>query len=315
MADFKNVYINNWFSIVGPLEKHSNLKKYDLALNDYYDGEETIENCELKMQKTVLNYLLKNTKPDLLIGTDLLDQNIITNMNLTNRNIPYFSIYSACASSCASLFTLANLINSKSIKNGLFITSSHNLTAEKQFRFPIEYGAPKPKRSTFTATGAIGISISNKPSNIRILNGTYGTVIDSYIKDAFNMGAVMAPAAVDTLIRHLNKTKTTTNDYDLILTGDLGLVGTAIFKRMLKEKGISIKNHLDAGVTLYSNNEYSGASGPTVLPLVLFDNLIYNPKYHKILLLATGSLHSPLLVNQKNTIPAIAHALTIEVVK
>lgn len=315
MHNFKNIYINNWFSVVGPLEKNSNLKNFDLSMSDYYFGEDTFEHAELKMQKMVLNYLLRLNKPNLIIGSDLLDQSIISNMNLINRAIPYLGIYSACASSVAGIITMANYIQSKNIKEGIYITSSHNLTAEKQFRFPIEYGAPKPKRSTFTATGCIGMVISNKESNIKVINGTLGTVIDSYVKDAHNMGAVMAPSAVNTLLMHLEKTKTTVNDYDLILTGDLGQVGTTIFKTLLKKQNITIKNHLDAGSMLYSNNEYSGASGPTVLPLILFNNLIYTKKYHKILLLATGSLHSPLLVNQKNSIPAITHALTIEVIK
>jgi stage V sporulation protein AD len=315
MHNYKNVYINNWFSIVGPIEKNSNLKNYDLALDDYYYEEKTFENAELKMQKITLNYLTKIGKPDIVLGTDLLDQLIITNMNLADRKLPFMGLYSACASSVGGLIMMANLIESKAIKEGIYITSSHNLTAEKQYRFPVEYGAPKPKRSTFTATGSIGLIVSKREGNIRLINGTIGNVIDSKIKDANNMGAVMAPSAVDTLVRHLKKTNTTVNDYDLILTGDLGEVGVKLFRLLLKEQNINIKNHIDAGASIYSNNEYSGASGPAVLPLYLFDNIIYNKKYHKILLLATGSLHSPLLINQKNSIPAITHALTIEVIK
>ena len=316
MFDFKNIYINDWFSIIGPLESQTNnLKNIDLTMPDYYYGEKTIEKAEIKMQKIVLNYLIKKDKPELVIGSDLINQLSITNMTLINKNIPYLGMYSACASSIGNLITLGTFIDSKKIKEGLIITSSHNLTAEKQFRFPVEYGAPKPERSTFTTTGSIGIIVSNKQSNIKIINGTIGNVIDSQIKDVYNMGAVMAPSAVDTLLRHLELTKTTPKDYDLILTGDLGKVGTSIFTELLKEKNIKIKNHKDAGTILYSNKEYSGASGPTVLPLVLFNNIIYNSKYKRILLLATGSLHSSIIVNQNNTLPAITHALTIEVTK
>ena len=315
MFNYKDIYINDWFSIVGPLEKESNLKKYNLAMNDYYYGESTFEKAEVKMQNVVLNYLLKQHKADLIIGSDLMNQMVITNMSMTDRNVPFLGLYSACASSIGGIINLANLIDGKKIKDGIYITSSHNLNAEKQYRFPIEYGAPKPIRSTFTATGAIGLNISKEPSKIKILNGTIGCVVDSYVKDVFNMGAVMAPSAVDTLLRHLKLTNTTVNDYDLILTGDLGKVGMSIFSKLLNQKGIKIKNYIDSGTLIYQNEEYSGASGPVVLPLVLFNNIIHNKKYKKILLLATGSLHSPVLVNQKNSIPAITHALTIEVVR
>lgn len=314
MFEFKNVYINDWFSIVGPKEKEK-LKNYDVALNDYYYNEKTIEKAEIKMQKVVLNYLTKIKKHDLIIGSDLSNQLTTSSLASMDRDIPFLGLYSACASSIAGLINLSFLIDKKYIKNGIYITSSHNLNSEKQFRYPIEYGAPKPTRATFTATGAIGLSLSSNESNIKICNGTFGCVVDSYIKDAYNMGAVMAPSAVDTLLKHLDATKTSIKDYDLVLTGDLGLVGEKIFKELLKAKGIKIKNYMDSGTLLYDNKEFSGASGPATLPLVLFNNIIYNKKYKKILLLATGSLHSPSLVNQKNTIPSITHALTLEVIK
>ena len=213
-----------------------------------------------------------------------MNQMVITNMSLTDRSIPALGIYSACASSVAGLIDLAIFIGSRKIKEGLYITSSHNLNAEKQYRFPVEYGAPKPKRSTFTTTGSIGITLSKNPSKIKLINGTFGCIVDSYVKDVFNMGAVMAPSAADTLERHLKETKTTVDDYDLILTGDLGKVGSKILAELLKKKEIILKNHIDAGTLIYSNDEYSGGSGPVVLPLVLFNNIIYNKKYKRILL-------------------------------
>ena len=315
MFNFKDVYINDYFSIVGPLESKSNLKKYNLKMDDYYFGEKTFEKAEVKMQNIVLDNLLKNHKIDLVMGSDLMNQVIITNMSMLNRDIPYLGIYSACASSIGGLINLSLLVDSKKIKEGLFLTSSHNLNAEKQYRFPIEYGAPKPKRCTFTSTGCIGFTVSKHPSNLKVINGTFGVVVDSYIKDVFNMGAVMAPSAFDTLIKHFNNTNTTSKDYDLILTGDLGKVGEKIFKELAKSKGIKLNNYLDSGTLIYHNKEYSGASGPTVLPLVFFNNIIHNKKYKRILLLGTGSLHSPVLVNQKNTIPSITHAVTIEVIR
>ena len=315
MFNFKDVYINNYFSIVGPVEAKSNLKGFNLSMDDYYYGEKTFEKAEIKMQNVVLNNLLKKSNPDLVMGTDLLNQMIITNMSLKERNLPYLGLYSACASSTGAIINLASLIDKKYIKEGLFITSAHNLNAEKQYRFPIEYGAPKPYRSTFTTTASIGFTLSKNPSKLKVLNGTIGCVKDSYVKDIFNMGAIMAISAADTLIRHLKLTKTTPEDYDLILTGDLGKVGAEIFKELLEKENITLNNHLDSGTLIYENEEYAGGSGPAVLPLVFFNNIIHSKKYKKILLLATGSLHSPALVNQKNSIPAICHAVTIEVLK
>lgn len=313
MFNFKDIYINNWFSVVGPLEKNSKLKNYDIAMSDYYFNEPTAEKAEIKMQNVVLNYLTKSKTPNIVVGGDLSNQIVTTNMAIKDRNIPYLGLYSACATSGESLITLASLIDSKKISEGICITSSHNLNAEKEFRFPIEYGAPKPMRSTFTVTGAIGLYLSKTKSNIKIVNGTVGCVIDSYVKDVYNMGGVMAPSAADTLIRHLNLTKTKIEDYDLVVTGDLGLVGEKIFREILKQKNIKLKNYVDAGTIIYNNIKYSGGSGPVTLPLVFFNNIVHNKKYKKIIYIATGSLHSPVLVNQKNTIPAISHALTIEV--
>lgn len=314
MYNFENIYINDYYSIAGPLEKDSDLKNCDIFINDYYYGEKTIEKAECKMQKTVLNNLIQKSKPDLIIGSDLSSQLTTTAMSVVDINIPYIGHYCACASSASMLIILANFIMSKNIKEGLFIISSHCLSAEKQFRFPVEYGAPKPLRSTQTATASVGIRVSNKKSKIKIVNGLIGTVIDSGIKDAHNMGAIMAPSAVDTLIKYLKNSNTTIKDYDIILTGDLGKVGTDIFKTILKkEYNIKINNHLDAGASLYKNFEYSGASGPAVLPLTLVTKILSSKKYKKILYLSTGSLHSKLLVDQKNTIPTVTHAVYLEV--
>lgn len=314
MHKFKNVFINDYYSLAGPLEKKSNLKNCDYFMDDYYFGEKTPEKSESKMQKIVIQNLIKNERPDLIIGSDLNNQLTATSLSIVDLKIPYMGHYCACASSASMLITLANFIMSKNIKRGLFIISSHTLTAEKQFRFPVEYGAPKPIRGSQTATGAVGIIASNQKSKIKIVSGLLGKVIDSGIKDVHNMGAIMAPSAVDTLINFLNKSKTTVKDYDLILTGDLGKVGSEIFKAVLqKEYKIKITNHLDAGATLYKNFEYSGASGPSVLPLTLVTKILTNNKYKKILYLATGSLHSTLLVNQKNSIPTLTHALYLEV--
>ena len=314
MFSFKDVYLNDYYTLIGPLERKTDLKNYHAYLNDYYYGEKTIEKAEVKMQKTVLQNILKNNYPDLVIGGELSNQLGTTNMSLADQNIPYMGIYSACATSAQGMIILANMITNKQIKSGLFLTSSHNLVAEKQLRYPIEYGSPKPIRSTFTITAALGMMFSSKPSKIRVVNGTIGKVIDSGVKDVHNVGAVMAPSAACTLMNHLKLTKTRIDEYDLILTGDLGTVGSEIFKEILRTKHkIKLTNHMDAGSIMYKNVEYSGASGPAILPLILLTKIIPNKKYKKILYLATGALYSQVLVFQKNSLPAVSHAITLEV--
>lgn len=313
MYNFKDIYLIDSFTIAGHLEKSMDVKNCDIYLEDYYYGEKTTEKAEIKMQKTILNKLIdKNT--ELIVGGDLTNQLTAFGTSTLGSNIPSMGLYSACATTVSSLITLATFIKARHIKEGIFVTSSHNLAAEKQFRFPVEYGAPRPLRSTFTATAAVGIKLSRTPSKIKVVSGTLGKVVDSYIKDAHNMGAIMAPSAVSTLIDHLKITKTEVKDYDVILTGDLGKVGAEIFKEILKkEHNIKINNHIDAGATFYKDFEYSGASGTAALPLVLVTRILKNKKNKKILCLATGSLHSPVLVNQKNSIPSITHALYLEV--
>ncbi len=316
MFEFKDVYINKYYSLAGPLEKENNLKNCNFFIKDYYYGTSTIEKAESKMQKTVLNNLLKNKKTDIVIASDITNQLTASALGTVGSDLPYMGQYSACASFSSIIMTLGSFLMSKHIKDGVCLISSHCLAAEKQFRFPVEYGAPKPKRSSQTATAAVGILISSEVSDIKVVNGMFGKVIDSGVKDAHNMGGIMAIGAVDTLIRYLNKSKTKISDYDVILTGDLGKTGTNIFKEVLQQNhNIKINNHIDAGGTIYKNFEYSGASGPAVLPLILVTKILKRKKYKKILCLATGSLHSTLLVNQKNSIPTVTHAIYLEVNK
>ena len=316
---FKNAYLKNKYTVVGKEEVQGNIKNYDLVIDDYYFGRKTFEGAEIRMQKTVIDYLLKNENNiELIVGGDLSNQLAITSYMASNYNIPYLGMYSACATFNSSLITLANLTDSNKIKNGIAITSSHNKVAERQFRYPIEYGAPKPKRTTSTATASVGTIVTRQKTNIKIESATIGIVQDYGIKDAQNMGAVMAPAAANTIYNHLKDLERDNKYYDLILTGDLGEVGLNILKELLqKEYDLKIKNIMDAGTLLYKKEQelYSGASGPAALPLVLFNKILQENKYQKILIVATGSLHSPTLVNQKNTIPSIAHAISLEVIK
>ena len=314
---FNKVYIDDYYTISSRLEQKGNLKKIDYVINDYYFGLKTFEGAEIKMQRVVVDYLLTKRKIiDLIVGGDLSNQLALTSFMASKYDIPYLGMYSACATFNSSIITLASLIDGNKIKNGIAITSSHNKVAERQFRYPIEYGAPKPKRSTYTATGSVGVIVTNKNTNIKVESATIGKVIDYGVKDALNMGAVMAPAAASVINDHLKELDRDIKYYDLILTGDLGIYGSKILKELLnKEYNIKLTNHIDAGSILYKKEQklYAGSSGPVTIPLVLFGNILQNKKYKKILVVATGSLHSPTLVNQKNSIPSTAHAISLEV--
>lgn len=317
---FNNVYIKDVFTVAGPLESEGQIRKFDLMMDDYYYGEKTFIDAEIKMQKVVIdNLLYKNKmgkKVDMIIGGDLSNQLTITNFAVKHFDIPFLGVYSACASFAESLLIASNFIESNTIKNAIAITSSHNLNAERQFRFPIEYGAPKANTTTFTATGSVGAILTNDKGNIRVESGTIGKIQDYEQKDATHMGAVMTPAAASVLMDHLNDLKRVPEYYDVILTGDLGQIGTDIFKEFLKVNyGIKIKNHMDAGCEIFlkSQEVFSGSSGPVTLPLVLFNKILKNKKFKKILIIATGSLHSKDTTNQKKTIPSIAHAISLEV--
>ena len=319
---FNNVYIKNSFSLAGPVEKQGSIKDYDLVMDDYYFQAKTFEQAEIKMQKTVIDNLLNrskliNSEVDLLVSGDLSNQISVSSYAASNYSIPFFGVYSACASFVQSLITGADFLDNKRKGNVICVTSSHNLHAEKQFRFPIEYGAPKPTTTTFTATGAVACLLTKEQTNIKIESYTIGKVIDMGCKDASHMGAVMAPAAANVIMSHLTELERDINYYDLILTGDLGCIGSKILSEFLKRAyGLKMKQHLDAVCELYLKSQeetYAGASGPVALPLYLFNKVLKQKKKQKILIVGTGSLHNPFFVNQKLSIPAVAHAVSLEV--
>ncbi len=317
---FNHAYLQDAFSIAGPLEKEGKIRDFDLELDDYYYHEKTFELAEVKMQRVVIEQLLMKNhliEKDIhyLIGGDLSNQISVSSYAARYYKIPFLGVYSACACFVEAVLLGAKLVDGRSKKRALVVTSSHNLNAEKQFRFPIEYGALKPKTTTFTATGCVGALICQE-GKIRIEGATIGKVVDMGIQDATNMGAVMAPAAASVLYQHLQDFKRNVDDYDLILTGDLGSVGSALFREYLKRTyHISMMNHMDAATEIYKTEQdtYAGASGPVALPLVLFNLVLKSHRYQKILIIGTGSLHSPTFVNQKESIPAISHAVSLEV--
>lgn len=319
-----NIYIKDAFSVAGPVEKNGSVKDYDLVMDDYYYKEKTFEQAEIKMQRVVIDNILRKSKLliseiDILVSGDLSNQISVSCYAASNYNVPFFGVYSACASFIESLIVASELIESKKKANAICVTSSHNLHAEKQFRFPIEYGAPKPATTTFTATGAVATLLTKTPSRIKLESYTIGTVKDLGCKDATHMGAVMTPAAASVIMNHLTEMNRSIDYYDLILTGDLGCIGSKILKEYLKRAyGIKMRRHTDAGCELYLKSQeetYAGASGPVALPLYLYNKILKEKKDMKILLVGTGSLHNPFFVNQKLSIPAIAHAVSLEVSK
>ena len=188
-------------------------------------------------------------------------------------NNSFIGIYAACSTSTLGLILGASLIDSGFINKAITFTSSHNTSAEKQYRYPVEYGGPKHKSTTFTSTGSSAALLTSN-GDIKLESGTIGRVINSRVCDVSNMGAVMAIAAADTICRHLKDTGRNTDYYDLILTGDLGIYGMKILKEyMHSEYNIDLKNYNDTGVMLYDLKKqpvYAGASGPACAPLVTY---------------------------------------------
>ena len=210
------------------------------------------------------------------------------------------------------------------IQRAVVSTSSHNMSSEKQFRNPTEYGAPKPKTATFTSTGGAAMLLTNEKSSIRVESATLGRINDMSQTDPLNMGSVMAPAAADTIYRHLTSLNRDPSYYDLIVTGDLGLYGKEILTDFMKEEyKIDIsKNYNDCGVMLYDLENQkeclAGGSGPVCSALVncgkIFDSL-KKGKIKRVLWVATGALFSPTMVYQHENILSIAHAVSLEVVE
>ena len=319
---FNNVYIGDSVTVVGPYEKKGPLSSYfDKRYSDLSFGCDTWEKAETKMIKNSINILLrkiKNNKIDLLVSSDLSNQLIASNYASINYNVPYIGVYSACASSVSGILVASSMIENRSIKNAIVTSSSHNNSAEKQYRNPIEYGGPKKCYTTFTTTGCGALYLTNKKSDIKVESITIGTTIDKGVTDIFNMGAVMAPAAADTLYKHLKDTNRDISYYDLILTGDLGYVGRHILKEYVKKVyGINLINYNDCGCMIFDKDKkfYQGGSGVACLPLVAYSyvfKMLKEKRINKVLLLATGALMNTTTCNEKLSIPSISHAIRLE---
>ena len=311
--------------IVGPKESDGPLASYfDKCLDDEFWGEETWEKAESKIIKeTVSLAVAKSSIPsqsiDYCFAGDLLNQCISSSFGLRELNIPFFVVFGACSTFVESMSLGSVFIDGGAAENALCATSSHFCSAEKQFRFPLELGNQRPPTSQWTVTGSGAAVLSKSGNGPYITHITPGKIVDLGIKDANNMGAAMAPAAVDTLLTHFQDTGRAPSYYDLILTGDLGHIGKEITIDMMKTHGYNIKsNYNDCGVLIFdkeAQDTHSGGSGcaccGTVFSGYVFKQL-QQKKVQKVLLVATGALTNSTSAQQGETIPGIAHAVSIE---
>lgn len=284
----------------------------------------------------IANSGIKKDDLDFAVGGDLLGQLIATTFGVSKLNAPFLGLYGACSTMGESLAVGGMLIESGYADLTLAVTSSHFAGAEKQFRFPLGYGAQRPMASTWTVTGSgavilassdyvagsqNGSSQSSSQSNltVKIKGFTTGKIIDYGVMDSMNMGAAMAPAAADTLLAHFKDLGKTPDDYDLIVTGDLGKVGSDILKEFMQTKGYDLsKNHFDCGVEMFDNSQqdtHSGGSGCGCSATIFCGHLVpelKKGKLRKILFMPTGALLSPVSFHEGKSIPSIAHAIIIE---
>lgn len=327
---YNNVYLEETATVVGPYEKKGPLKKYfDSSYNDLHCEESTFERAEVRLLKNSIDILFKKTKLkkeqiDCIIAGDLLNQITSSCYATKSYNIPLLGIYSACATSTEGLIIASNMVAANQADSVIVSVSSHNMTSERQFRNPTEYGAPKPLTSTFTATAGVSMLVSDQTkSGVRIESATLGHIIDKNQTNPLDMGSVMAPAAATTLYEHLNNLNRSVDYYDLILTGDLGLYGKEILKDYMKEEyKIELdKNYNDCGVMLYDLKKqkdiHAGGSGPTCSALVNASYIFKQLKegnLKRVLWIATGALFSPTFAFQKQPILSIAHAISLEAI-
>lgn len=327
---YNNVYIEDTYTICGNYENDGPLSKYfdKKYEKDLYFNEKSWEKAEAHLlketNKNILNKnKLKDSDIDLLISGDLQNQIAASDYMARDFDIPFIGVFEACSTIGEGLIIGSTFVESKIAKKVIVSTSSHNMVAEKQFRNPTEYGTPKPKTSTFTATGAVSILLTNKKTKIKIESSTVGKVKDFGITDANHMGAVMAPAAGDVIYNHLKDTKRNLDYYDLILTGDLGIYGKNILKDyMMTSYNIELKdNYNDCGTMLYDLDNQpvlAGGSGPVCSALVIFGYIykeMLKRKLKKVLIVPTGAIFSPTFTFQKESIPSIANAISLEVVE
>ena len=316
-------YIIGRGSLVGEKEKNGTYGKYmkNYVSNDKMD-EKTFEKGERKMlsiinESAIRDSNLKISDIDLYLGGDLMNQLVSSNYVAQQMQIPFVGVYSACATITASLGLASMLVDGGGFENILCATISHFSSAERLYRYPLEFGNQRQCYSQWTVTAGGGFVVSRKKSPLRISKVCFGRVQDFGVVDIANMGAAMAPAACDTLCNFFKDTKTMPKDYDFIATGDLGKLGSDILRDLISKKGYELKeNYADLGhsIYLFEEESYQGGSGAgcsaAVLATYIIDK-INDGTFSKVLIVATGALMSTITNQQGDSIPAVAHLIEI----
>ncbi|MBD5632391.1 MAG: stage V sporulation protein AD [Clostridia bacterium] len=317
--------ITSFAAVCGSKESAGILGNYaDITLQDDMYGESTFEKAECKMLATAISLAIekggyREKDIDVLLSGDLLNQIISASFAARDFNFPFLGVYNACSTMSEAMLLGAAFVNAGYIKRAVAATGSHFASAERQYRYPLELGCTRPPQAQWTVTGAGGCVISDGDKGIKIVNGTMGKVCDYGVTDVNNMGAAMAPAAADTILQHFKDTGTDPTDYDLILTGDLGALGSRIVKDLTWEKGFDISaNHVDCGEIVYKviEMEFQGGSGAGCSATVLNSYILTKMSsglYKRVLFAATGALLSTVSSGQGESIPCISHAVQLEV--
>ncbi len=312
-------------AVGGPFEGKGPLAKdFDILHEDTWLGEDSYEKAEKKLLEQACETAIKKSqikKEDITfhLSGDLMNQIISSSFAARTLGIPYLGVFGACSSSMEGLALAALLVDSNAAKYALASASSHNIAVEKQFRYPTEYGAQKPPTAQWTVTGAGAGIVAQSGNGPKVTSATIGRIVDMGISDPYNMGSAMAPAAVDTIEAHFRDLNIDPSHYDIIATGDLGKVGHHIAGDLLQKHGFNMPKEIftDCGILIYSKDQpvIAGGSGCGCSATVTYGhflNRMKNGELKRILIVATGALLSPLSYQQKESIPCIAHAVSIE---
>ena len=312
-------------SVAGKFESQGPLgKAFDKIIYDSYDGLDTYEQAESRFQSEAVTEALTKAKikaeeVDCIFAGDLLNQCVGSSYGLIDFGIPYLGQYGACSTMTQGLIMASVFVESGAARTAMCVTSSHFCSAERQYRFPLEYGGVRTPTAQWTVTGSGSCVLKNAKKGPCIARATVGRIVDLGVKDANNMGAAMAPAAAQTLKNFFDDTGTAPRDYDLILTGDLGEVGSKSLYDLLLLEDIDIRNrHNDCGLMIFDRNKqdvHAGGSGCGCAASVFCSKILSdlsNGIYNNILFMATGALMSPTTCGQGATIPSIAHLVNVK---
>ena len=317
--------ITCWASVAGKKESEGPLKSsFDIINTDTYFGQKTWEQAEKHMQQLALETLLRKANIskgdlDLVLSGDLLNQCIGSSFTLRNTGIAHLGLYGACSTMAESLLIASMILDGGFCDRVVAMTSSHFAASERQYRFPLGYGGQRTPTAQWTVTGSGAALVCSSGTGPRITSCTIGAVRDLGIKDANNMGAAMAPAAFDTIYTHFQDLGVCAEDYDLIVTGDLGQVGKDTLLALARDAGMSIGGKLaDCGTMIFDalhQDVHSGGSGCGCSSIVLCGYLLEKlrtQKVKRILFCGTGALLSPTSTQQGLPIPGVCHAIAIE---